>query len=517
MPLLVCNATRSNSHKPRSLTFLPKFVLCLLFAAAPLVAQSDPAVVLAQILSERGAISAADLARVQTADEHNRLSLLTGILRDKGLLNPADLARLSLTPLDGVPTSKPVAVEASASSLPREQAPPGSSISQASDVSVTTKKQVPVSLYGTLLFTAGFNTANFNFTDVPMVASKQGSDPVSDDKNFYGSARQTRIGLNLDPIETLGGNLSGRFEFDMMGGSAPYNNGVNMSYFRLRLAYGRVDWDHFSLEAGQDWSVFAPLNPTSLNQFGIPEFTASGNAWARTAQLRLEAKTKNGSGGNLQWQLAASDPNMGDYSTTAISVARPPGVGERGRMPSLESRLALTKSYADRDFTIGFSGHYGRGKNAGTINGLEAQPPVDSWGAAIDYSLPFTKGFNLTGELYEGRALGIYTVANSEAVGAVGTAGAHGVLSRGGWVQGQFNFSKQWQLNLAYGIDAPDTAELPVGNRNRNQQYMANIINKLTRNINLSVEYRRILTDYRNQIFANERGDHIDLGLAYLF
>ena len=517
MPSLVCNTNHSTIPKPRLRIPLSKITILLLCTSAPLAAQNDKAVVLAQILSDRGTITAADLARVETTDEHSRLLLLAGILRAKGLLNAADMARLSLPQIDGSAPVKPLAVEASARSLPAGQAPSGGSTSQVSGVPVTTKKQLPVSLYGTLLFTAGFNTANFNFLDVPMVANKQGSDPVSDDKAFYGSARQTRLGLNLDPLQTLGGELSGRFEFDMMGGSAPYSNGVNMSYFRLRLAYGRVDWDHFAVEAGQDWSVFAPLNPTSLNQFGIPEFTSSGNAWARVPQLRFEAKTKNSSSGTLLWQFAAADPNMGDYSTTSISVARPPGIGERGRMPSLESRLAFTKTYGDRDFTIGFSGHYGRGKNAGTINNSELQPPVDSWGAAIDYSLPFTKFFNVTGELYEGRALGIYAVANGEAVGAVGTPGAHGVLSRGGWVQGQFNFTKQWQLNLAYGVDAPDAAELPVGNRNRNQQYMANIINKLTRNINLSIEYRRILTDYRNQVFANERGDHIDLGMAYLF
>ena len=151
------------------------------------------------------------------------------------------------------------------------------------------------------------------------------------------------------------------------------------------------------------------------------------------------------------------------------------------------------------------------------MGGLPIEPPVDSWGVAFDWSLPFTKVFSLTGEAYEGRALGIYGSASGESVGAVGTAGAHGVLSRGGWAQAQFNFMKQWQVNLAYGIDNPKASQIPIGNRNRNQQYMANIIDRLTKNISASVEYRRILTDYRNQIFANERGDHVDLGLAYTF
>ena len=133
---------------------------------------------------------------------------------------------------------------------------------------------------------------------------------------------------------------------------------------------------------------------------------------------------------------------------------------------------------------------------------------------ALDYSLPIAKILSLTGEAYEGRALGIYSSASGEAVGGVGTVGAHGVESRGGWIQTQLNFNKQWQLNLDYGIDVPRASQLPLGNRSRNQQYMAD---KLTRNINMSVEYRRILTDFRNQSPFNERGDHLDLGFAYIF
>ena len=92
-------------------------------------------------------------------------------------------------------------------------------------------------------------------------------------------------------------------------------------------------------------------------------------------------------------------------------------------MPALESHVAWSITDGDRDFTLGFSGRYGRGRNVGTIDDVTVTQGVDSWGAAIDYSLPFTKLFNLTGEAYIGRALGIYDVSLSESVGAVGTPG----------------------------------------------------------------------------------------------
>ena len=469
-------------------------------------AQTDAALTLAQILSDKGTISAAELAKVQSADQSARLSILAGILKDKGVLDTQDLAKLSL----------PATVPA----LPSAPAAPSveaASIAKPAPLPVTTKKGAPVSLYGELLFTAGYNTADVNIEDLPMIASKQGSDPTGGDKNFYATARQTRLGLNLDPVDALGGKLSGDFEFDLMGGEAPYANGAHFDLFRLRLAYGRVDWNNFAIEAGQDWSVFAPLNPTSLNEFGIPEFTATGNAWIRAPQVRLEAKTTNAGGNNVLWQLAASDPNMGDNSTTTVVVARQPGIGERGRMPSLQSRVALTKDYNDRQFAVGVSGEYDRGKNAGTIGTLNVQTPLNSWGVALDWSLPVTRILAITGETYDGNALGIFSVASGEAIGAVGTHGARGVTSRGGWGQLQFNWTKKWQTNIAYGIDQPDDSELAVGSRSRNQQYMANVIDRMTRNISVSLEYRRILTDYRNQLSSNERGNHVDLGLAYIF
>jgi hypothetical protein len=74
-----------------------------------------------------------------------------------------------------------------------------------------------------------------------------------------------------------------------------------------------------------------------------------------------------------------------------------------------------------------------------------------------------------------------------------------------------------YKLNLGYGIDTPHASQLSVGSRSRNQSYMGNVIFKLTPNVLFALEYRRLLTDYRNEQFANERGDHINLAAGYIF
>ena len=232
--------------------------------------------------------------------------------------------------------------------------------------------------------------------------------------------------------------------------------------------------------------------------------------------MRLEVKHQLNAGNRLLYQISANDPDVGDYST-AFSGTHTPGAGELGRMPALESWLAWTVTRGDRDYTFGFSGHYGRGRNVVTVNNAKVTQGVDSWGAAVDYTLPFASIFNITGEAYLGRALGIYDVAPGESVGPVGTSGGHGVLSRGGWTQGQFNPTKQWQFNAGYGIDNPSARDVAVGARNRNQNYFGNFIYKLNSNVEFSLEYRRLITAFRNQPASTGRAHQATLTAAYFF
>jgi hypothetical protein len=491
----------------------------LVFIALGALAQ-DRTEALARILAEKGTITAAELARLEGAAPSDRVVLLEDILQQKGILTSSDVARLGpqapggnisasqLAPAAAVAVQQsPVPRTTTAGPTTRPDAPP-----------VTAESHFPVTVYGTLLLNSAFDTASMNITDIPLFTGKQGSDALGDDKAFAMTARQSRFGLRYQSqSDVAGARLSGQVEVDFLGGKAPFGNGVNMDLLRLRLAFGRLDWKNFSFEAGQDWSIFAPLNPTSLAEYAIPSLSASGNPWIRMPQIRGEARGSVGEGVNLLAQFAAIDPNMGDYSTTTFSATRAPGVGERGRAPGAELRLALSRKHDDRDYTIGVSGHYAHGKNSGTVGTITEQIPVDSWGAAIDFTLPFTKRFNLTGELYTGRALGIFSVASGEAIQPVGTFGDRGVRSSGGWTQAQFNFTQKWQANLAYGIDDPNVRDVSPGSRTRNQSYMGNIMYKYTPHFTIAWEYRRMLTDFRNQASANERGDAANLALAYLF
>jgi hypothetical protein len=217
------------------------------------------------------------------------------------------------------------------------------------------------------------------------------------------------------------------------------------------------------------------------------------------------------------WQLAATDPNMGDHSTAQFTSSRTPEIGERGRMPGFDTRFSVSAGGAGRIYSAGLSAHYGRGKNFGAIGNTNIQRSVDSWGVALDYSLPLAKFLTLSGEAFEGRALGIFNEPVGLGILPVGTPGEHGVETRGGWTQASLNLNPMWQVNLAYGLDLPNVSQLRIGDRSRNQTYMGNVMFKLTQRVTFALEYRRLLSDYKNQAEANERGDHVNLAAAYTF
>jgi hypothetical protein len=463
----------------------------ILFAASVGWAQT-PVEDLARVLRDKQVITSSDYDRIVHASPGDDVTLLKSILLDKGILTSADLAGLG---------SRTVATPV---------APPATP--QTSARAAAGGEGQHLNFYGTLLFNAFFNDQATNNIDIPLFATPRASGPT---ENFGATARQTRLGVNYSGEKAGGADLSAKLEVDFLGGEPAFTNGISMNLIRLRLAYGRLDWTHFSLEAGQDWTIFSPLNPTSLAEFAIPSLSASGNLWIRTPQLRAEWKNRLG-GGNVLWQWALLDPDIGD-NAAAYAVARVPKAGELGRLPAVETRFAYSAPVQDRTATVGLSAHWNSAKNTGMIAGIPVVRDFESWGVAADFNLPVSKRVALTGEAYGGHALGIFSGGISQTLAPVGEAGDRGIGLRGGWMQTQINLSKQWQSNTAYGIDSPDLRNLITGSRAKNQSYMSNIMYFLSPHVTFSLEWRRFLTNYRNQSLLNNIGNQYNAAAAFTF
>lgn len=385
---------------------------------------------------------------------------------------------------------------------------------------VTTLSKIPIKIYGSILFNANYLSSGANNIDIPLFAQKQGTSSEQNHQNFNATLRQSRFGLRYDGKIFDDAKLTGVFEFDLLGGKPGFPNGMNFDLFRLRLAYGRIDWANDSLEAGQDWAVFAPLNPTSLASFAITGFSTSGNLWNRMPQIRYEHR--EGEKSKLIFTAALLDPNAGDNSGNP--AFRLMGIGERGSLPAFEGRVGFTTPSRGKESSAGVSGHYSRLLGvAGDPDGTTLRSPIDSYGVSADASVWLSSGFRITGEAFHGRALGIFS-GNIAQSAVVISGRARGINSTGGWFElhgeaptGYEGSLKNFSVNFGYGIEDNRDQDLLVGIRKRNQTYMINGQYKFSPNFTFALEYRRVLTDWAREPSSNQKLNWVSLGYLYSF
>ncbi|MBI1748530.1 MAG: hypothetical protein HYR55_18375 [Acidobacteria bacterium] len=399
-------------------------------------------------------------------------------------------------------------------------------VEKRTDGAMTSVSKVPVKFYGNILFNSNYLDGGANNADIPLFGVKRGTAFDQNHQSFNMTLRQTRFGVRYDSKIFSDANLTGVFEFDMLGGKPAFTNGVHFDLFRLRLAYGRIDWAKDSLEVGQDWTVFSPLNPTTLASYAIPGLVASGNLWQRLPQIRYEHRAKIGDASKFIFTGALLDPNAGDNGPFAVT--RTLGLGERGTMPAIESRFGFTTPAHGKESSGGVSGHYSR-LLAPTSNlpGNSNRASIDSYGVSGDWNTWLTSGVRVSGEFFHGRALGIFSgnIFQSALVDPI-TGRVRGLTSTGGWMEmhgeaptGYEGPWKNFSTNFGYGTEdnrAKDFGNV-AGLRKRNQTYMVNGHYKFSPNFTFALEYRHIQTDWHNQRPLNRKLNWGNMAFLYSF
>ncbi len=375
--------------------------------------------------------------------------------------------------------------------------------------------------YGTIFFNAFSNSHGTNNADVPIFATPTGGGNIS------SSVRQTRLGLKLEGAKVGNARLSAVVEADFFGGFPSIGTGENFGIMRVRLANVRLDWEKTSVVVGQDWMVFAPLNPTSIAAAGNPQMGAAGNNWARLPQFRVEHKLTP----NILWQGAVLEPQTGDFATNAAFAVQPTS-GAASQVPFLQSRIAFSgKDWfgSKKVGTIGLAGHYGRSRVFTGANNVRND--IESVGLATDWNLPLAKRLSLTGEAFFGRNLGgfqsgIFQSYNNDFAfrqGVASTAGGvRSIGTRGGWAQLAFTpavLKDRLGIYGTFGIDDPNDSDLTSIShrdwRTKNVAFAAEMIYKWTPQFSLGLEFRRFQTTY---LFSQRQyANHVNLGASYSF
>lgn len=372
--------------------------------------------------------------------------------------------------------------------------------------------------YGTIYFNSFVNTSGTNNSDVPLWAT------AADQSNTGMSLRQTRFGVRFEGAKAGNAALSGVVEADFYGGLPAIGVGENFGVVRLRVAKFKLDWERSSLLVGQDWVIFAPLNPSSIAAAAIPQFAASGNLWARLPQARIETRF---GGGRFLYQGAVLAPTSGDFPSGSDSpFLLQPGAASRSGSPSVESRLAFTGPDflgTKKPGTIALSAHFGRTKVYDSALG--------SYGLAVDWSVPLVKRVGLTGEAFVGQNLGglqggVFQGYNTDYGRTVGNFAslpeARAIRSAGGWTQISVTppvLGDRLTLFGSFGIDDPYNNDLfsvtPRNWRSRNRSYALSFIFKPIPNLSVGGEFRRFHTTY---LLTGERtAEHLNFGAAYSF
>jgi hypothetical protein len=474
-------------------------------------------IVVMVILSGIRVLGQAPSAAPSNADLQERIRQLeTQMAEMRGELDRLKRDTMAKTEPQIVPISAAVEEPPQASQAAKQEAKPAPRVT---GIDLGPVRATP---YGTIYFNAFGNSGGTNNADDPLFATPTNQGNVS------MSVRQTRLGLKLEGPTILHAKSRGQVEADFSGGFPAVGVGDNFGIVRLRLAFVRLDWEKTSVEAGQDWMVFAPNNPVSIAAASIPQMAAAGNPWSRLPQIRMERRWASG---KVLWQGAVLAPSTGDSPTAGTSpFFLQPTTGAASRVPFFQSRVAFGDGNwlgTKKAGSVGFSGQYGRARVANTTGNNQ----IESLGLAADWNFPIVVRLTVNGEAFFGRNLagfqaGVFQGFNPDFAYRRGTTliagGPRAIGTRGGWTQLGFTppvFSDRLIIYGTYGLDDPRDSDLVSLTKRdwrlRNGAYAFSFLYKFSPQLSWGIEFRRFETVYLQS--GKQTANHVNLGAAFSF
>ncbi len=362
---------------------------------------------------------------------------------------------------------------------------------------VESNSKFPMKLFGTIVSNTFYNTGEPNWLDLGNVVMPVPTGLPTG--SFSSSLRQTRFGAIVDGPSAGSMKTSGFMAFDFFGGIPNFQTGQVFGLPRLLYAYFRVENSKTALLVGQDHVILAPRNPTSLTGMSFPILFRAGNLYLRAPQIRLEQTLLSGRHGEFRAVGGVLAPVAGDNPTTAYAFVPPNLAGERSRRPAVQARLFVRQKpagpYEEPTWEFGASGHYSKERY---LTGL-----IPSWASSVDFDLTVGR-FGTGGEFFKGRN-----------IDAFGASLAQNAKSKGGFVEGRFSATSQWDFNAGYGTDRLyDRVRFP-GNLTKNASVFANSIFRVTPEFAFSLEWRKLETSPLTGRLR--RNNHFDLTFAYSF
>ncbi len=389
------------------------------------------------------------------------------------------------------------------------------------DWKVITLGKSKLTFYGFLRLDFEYDTSRPQTIQIPQwILSKDSTVPaeaaVAGKKDYTFHPRLTRLGLDLDgpTVAELGdAKVTGKLEmdfFNLTDANLPNNS---REFLRLRHAYGKMDWGHFSILFGQREDVASPLFPT-VNADMV--MWNAGNTGDRRPQLRLEGKAE---GFTLTGAVGVTGAN------DAANLDGPAATnnffdGETGN-PTWQARLGyeIEGWVEKKKNTIGFWTHWAREKLdvAVAATGFETDFTSNMFG--VDLTLYLHDRVWLKGELWMGKNLDDVRGGIAQGVTTTAIAGSipgHEVRSQGGWAELWVQVLSWWTPVFGISFDDPD--DKYFGPMNRDLDVIPYLCNRLTFGpISMGFDYMHWVTEYEGPGIRDGRNERLDFWIAYNF
>lgn len=390
-------------------------------------------------------------------------------------------------------------------------------IKEHAQTKVESGSRLKLRLFGEIIFNTYLNSNESANNDVPTIAFPNSAIAGRKRNNLGATLRQSKIGLAMTGVRLGHARLSAEAEFDFWGGPISRYDGDMLGSLRIRTASARLDWDRTTLEIGQKDPMISPLTPNSLAAVWIAPMALTGNLWQWRPQIMVEHRVRLNESSSVIVQGGLM-PNFSDISGVPIGTVG--GITLEGS-PGYEGRIAFRRVLEDeRNFEIGFGGY-------GERKAFSFARRVNSYALTGDWQIPLGSRLTLSGEAYYGQSINLGERSGTSvdrlyaATGNVlnPTSEIRGIHSAGGWAQLNIKATPKLDFNLTAGKDDPNNNDVrfgTIGNftRFKNQAASVNFIYFLTQNFEVSLEYRRTLTDYAP---GRRTNNHFNLAFGYLF
>jgi hypothetical protein len=320
----------------------------------------------------------------------------------------------------------------------------------------------------------GFLKFNAVYQDHGMNSTLAGRYPLPDSpENDSGStnltAMDSRFGFRwTGPSLASGTQVKGTFEWDLYDTA-----GRNQMKLRTRLAFLELKSASYSLQAGQNWDLFAAGLPRTLLTNGF--YWETGNLGFRRAQLRYTKFFTSG-------ELAVS---IGDPTTDAAI---------KNNMPLFSARYGMFVGPAHMG-VVGLSVAYSR-----ETTGADK---VDIRGVGLDWNLALPHSFSLLGEFSKGQNMKIFLSRAGTYTDSHGRL--RGMDGSSGWVE-ILHTGDVFDVYAGYSTERLKKEQVAPGALGDSDAVFLGVNRKLGRGVGCGWEFTRFTGDYKGlkRAAANE-------------